>query len=316
MKIVIPGGKGHVGNLLTQSFRKDGHSVTVLSRSPTNVDPEEVFWDGRSLGAWTETLEGADVVINLAGKSVNCRYTPVNRRKIMDSRVESTRIVGEAIANAKVPPRVWLQASTATIYEHSFDEPNDEVNGRIGGSEPRAPDTWRFSIDVATAWERAANEAETRKTRMVLMRSAIILSPERDGIFDVLLGLVRMGAGGKTGSGRQMVSWVHGEDFVRAVYRLIEDERFSGPVNIASPNPLSNARFMKELREAWGIPLGIPSPEWLLEIASFIMRTESELVLKSRYVLPRLLTDAGFEFEFPEWKETAEDLCERWRAGG
>jgi uncharacterized protein (TIGR01777 family) len=310
MKIIIPGGSGQVGKILTRAFQRDGHEVVILSRGS---DKDTVIWDGRSPGEWASSFEGADAVINLAGKSVNCRYTPVNRRTIMDSRIDSTRAVGEAIAAAKEPPRVWLQASTATIYAHTFDNPNDDITGVLGGNEPGAPDTWNFSIDVATSWERAANEIETRKTRKVLMRSAIILSPDRGGIFDVLLSLVRKGLGGTSGSGKQMVSWVHEQDFVNAVYLLISNEDFSGPVNIAAPGPLPNRGFMKTLREAWGMPVGIPSPELLLEIAAFFMRTETELVLKSRFVVPKLLTDKEFDFEFPKWKEAAEDLCRRWR---
>jgi len=313
MKIIIPGGSGHVGKFLSRSLKQRGHEVKVLSRSADPGDPDAVVWDGRTPDDWCRSFEGADVVINLAGKNVNCRYNPVNRRKIIDSRIESTRVVGEAIAAAKDPPAVWLQMSTATIYRHTFDTPNDEEHGVIGGNEAGAPDAWRFSIDVATRWERTALEANVGKTRMVLMRSAIVFSPDRNGPFDLLMGLVRKGVGGTSGDGRQMVSWVHETDFVNSVLLLMEDDRLSGPVNIASPNPLPNREFMRILRETWGMPVGIPSPRWLLGVAAFVMRTETELILKSRYVIPGKLEAAGFEFEFPDWSGAAGDLCERWR---
>jgi len=313
MKIVIPGGSGQVGTILARAFRGDGHEVVVLSRKPAQAPWRVVEWDAHTLGMWTRELEGADVVINLTGRSVNCRYTPENRRLIMESRVQSTRAVGEAIARASRSPRVWLQASTATIYAHRYDAPNDETHGILGGAEPNAPGTWRFSVDVATSWERAANEAVTPHTRKILMRSAMTLSPDPGGIFDVLLGLVRRGLGGKAGDGRQYISWVHDQDFIRAVYWLIEHDGMSEAVNIASPNPLPNTEFMRELRKAWRIRFGLPAAKWMLEIGAILMRTETELILKSRRVVPGRLMEAGFQFRFPNWPEAATDLCRRWR---
>ncbi|MFL5331244.1 MAG: TIGR01777 family oxidoreductase [Gemmataceae bacterium] len=313
MKIVIPGGSGQVGNILARAFVADGHDVVVLSRSNTPSPWRTVGWDGETLGEWTKELDGADVVINLAGRSVNCRYTATNRRQIIDSRVKSTRAVGEAIGRSVNPPRVWLQASTATIYSHRFDSANDEANGIIGGNEPNAPDTWRFSIDVAHGWEKAAMACETPRMRKVLMRSAMTMSPDRGGVFDVLSRLVRFGLGGQSGDGRQFVSWIHERDFVRAVYWLIEHSELQGPVNIAAPNPLPNSEFMRALRRAWGIRFGLPASRWMLEVGAFLLRTESELVLKSRRVVPGKLLQTGFEFEFPKWPDAAADLCERWR---
>ena len=325
MKVVIPGGIGQVGLVLARALSRDGHDVVLLSRRPETaswvvtkhrggefIGARRVEnWDGETIGEWANEFDGADVVINLAGRSVNCRYNEKNRREIMDSRVNSTRVVGEAIKNATRPPRVWLQASTATIYAHRYDAPNDDVTGIIGGHEADAPDTWNFSIDVATTWERVTNEAETPRTRKVLMRSAMIMSPDRGGIFDTLLGLVRMGLGGTAGSGKQYISWIHEVDFIRSVYWLIEHEELSGPINLASPNPLPNREFMKVLRDAYGMPFGLPAFEWQLEIGAFLMQTETELILKSRRVVPKLLTDSGFEFEFPDWKEAAADLVRR-----
>ena len=282
MKIVIPGGSGQVGQVLARAFLKDGHEVVILAREPAvTVAGRIVLWDGRTLGNWTEELEAADVVINLAGKSVNCRYTARNRKEITRSRVDSTKAVGQAIARARRAPRLWLQAATATIYAHRYDASNDEASGILGGKEGNVPETWRFSINVAQAWERAFNEAPPAPvTRKVLLRSALILSPDRGGIFDVLLGLVRHGLGGRVGDGRQYVSWIHDVDFVRAIDWLIEHGDFPGVVNLASPHPLPNTEFMRCLRDAWGVRVGMPAAKWMLEIATFLMRTETELVLK------------------------------------
>jgi len=314
MKIVVPGGSGQVGTLAARAFHADGHEVVVLSRHPAPAPWRTAAWDARTVGDWAGELDGADVVLNLAGRSVNCRYAPENRRAILESRVDSTRVVGAAIARAKHPPRVWLQASTATIYGHRYDAPNDEATGILGGSEPGAPDTWHFSIDVAKAWEAALDAAETPHTRKVKLRSAMTMSPDPGGIFDVLSGLVRRGLGGPAGDGRQYVSWIHEQDFVRALYWLLERDDLDGPVNVASPNPLPNAEFMRALREARGVPFGLPAAKWMLEIGAVFLRTETELILKSRRVIPGRLLQSGFTFTHPTWHQAATDLVRRSRS--
>jgi uncharacterized protein len=313
MKVVIPGGSGQVGAILSKVFHQAGHEVVVFSRQPKSEVWRVVAWDAESLSDWTKELEGADVVINLAGYSVNCRYNAENRRLIKESRIKSTKVIGEAIALAAAPPRLWLQASTATIYAHRYDAPNDEITGIIGGLEANAPDTWRFSIEVATSWEQAMNDALVPHTRKVLLRSAVTLSPDRGGAFEVLLNLVRRGLGGRAADGKQFVSWIHDEDFIRAIFWLIEHPEISGAVNLSSPNPLPNREFMRILREAAGVPSGLPASAWMLEIGAVFMRTETELILKSRRVIPKRLLDAGFAFQFPNWTEAARDLCDRWR---
>jgi uncharacterized protein (TIGR01777 family) len=318
MKILIPGGAGQVGTMLARAFHADGHDVVVLSRQARPLPWRVVEWDGISLGAWTSELDGAEVLINLTGRSVNCRYTARNRREIMDSRVQSTRLLGDAVARASRPPRVWLQASTATIYAHRYDAPNDEVSGIIGGDEADAPATWRFSIDVARAWEQAFSNVNAPSTRKVVLRSAMTMSADRGGVFDALLALVRRGQGGRIGDGRQFMSWVHERDFIRAVSWLIEHDEIDGSVNIAAPNPMPQAEFMRALREAWGTRVALPTPAWMLEIGALLLRTESELVLKSRRVVPRRLLEQGFGFSYPDWPEAARDLCRAWliqRAG-
>jgi uncharacterized protein (TIGR01777 family) len=314
MKIVIPGGSGQVGTILARAFHGEGHDVVVLSRRMQNVSWRVVHWDGATLGAWQREIDGADVVINLAGRSVNCRYNAANRRDILDSRTASTRAIGEAIGRASRPPHVWLQASTATIYAHRFDAANDERSGVLGGTEQDAPDTWRFSIDVARAWERTCDDAVTPATRKVLLRSAMTMSPDEGGVFDALFGLVRLGLGGSAGTGRQFVSWMHYEDFVAAVRWLIEQRDIDGAVNLASPHPLPNAEFMRMLRDAYGVPFGLPARSWMLEIGAAFMRTETELILKSRRVVPQRLLECGFTFKFPSWSDAAADLCDQLKA--
>jgi uncharacterized protein len=269
-------------------------------------------WDAEHLGPWTGQLEAADVVINLAGRSVNCRYDRWNRREILESRVRSTELLGHAISTLRNPPGLWLNASTAAIYRHSLDREMDET-GELGGNEKGAPDEWRFSIDVAKSWEAAFFSANTPSTRKIALRSAMTMSPDRGGIFDQLLRLVRAGLGGKAASGQQYVSWIHGRDFARAMDFLIENENIEGVVNIASPNPVPNSEFMRTLRDAWGIGFGLSAREWVLDLGAFFLRTETELILKSRRVVPGRLLKSGFRFDFPNWSEAAMDLVEKWR---
>jgi uncharacterized protein len=206
-----------------------------------------------------------------------------------------------------------MNASTATIYRHALDRPMDEATGEIGGKEPDAPSAWRFSIDVATSWEDAFFCSPAPGTRKIALRSAVIMSPDRGGPFDILLTLVRFGLGGASGSGRQFVSWINDRDFVRAIDYLMAHDDLDGTVNLASPNPLPNSEFMAALREAWGTRIGLPAAAWMLEIGAVLIRTETELILKSRRVIPSRMLASGFQFEFPEWPVAAKDLVDRWR---
>jgi hypothetical protein len=305
MKIVIPGGSGQVGHIVARHFHALGHDVKVLSRTPTTEPWQVRPWDRL-------TLNGCDVVINLAGRSVNCRYTAANRKEIYESRIHSTLLLNEVIASLDHPPPLWINASTATIYRHATDRAMDEESGELGGGETGAPDTWNFSIRVAKDWEKAFFETMTPRTRKIAIRSAMTFSPDRGGVFDVLSGLVRCGFGGTQGNGAQYVSWVHEADFVRALDFLIAHEELGGIVNIASPHPLRNCDFMKALRAAWGVRIGLPAKESMIEIGTFFMRTESELVLKSRRVVPRRLAASGFQFLYPDWPAAARELVGRW----
>ncbi|MFJ8109084.1 epimerase [Streptomyces sp. NPDC096132] len=311
MKFVLAGGTGQVGTLLRRALTETGHKVVVLSRRPSG--PGEVGWDGRTPGAWTGEVDGSDVVVNLAGRSVSCRYTPVNLRAMMDSRVDSARVVGEAIAAAARPPKVWLQMSTATVYAHRFDAPNDEDTGVIGGDEPDVPGYWSYSVDIAKAWERELERADTPHTRKVALRSAMVMSPDRGGVFDVLSWLARLRLGGPVAGGAQYVSWIHDRDFVRAVEFLVERDDLAGPVNLAAPAPLPQRGFMRALRSAWSVPVGLPATKWMAELGALALRSDTELLFKSRRVVPGRLLAAGFTFEQPHWPGAADDLVRRRR---
>ena len=313
LRIVIPGGSGQIGQMLARHFQAQSHQVIVLARHPAAAPWRTMLWDAQGLGAWVRELDRADLVINLAGRSVNCRYTPANRREIKQSRVQSTHIVGEAIARTPHPPALWINASTATIYRHALDRAMDEQNGELGGNEPGAPSTWNFSIDVARSWEQAFFDPQVPQTRKIAIRSAMVMSPDRGGVFDTLLRLVRWGLGGTSGSGRQYVSWVHDADFLAAIDFLIARSELAGIVNISSPKPVPNHEFMRVLRQAWGTPIGLPAARWMLEIGAVFLRTETELILKSRRVVPSRLLNAGFTFRFPSWSSAAGDLVSRWR---
>ncbi len=313
MKIVIAGGSGFLGRLLSHWF--SDHDCVVLSRAkPRFEGPRWVVWDGHRLDTWLHELDGADVLINLAGRSVDCRYTAANRREIFDSRVQSTAVLGQALQRVARPPKLWLQMSTATIYAHNYGQPHDEYGGVLGGREINAPETWRFSIDVAMAWEAVANQVNLGETRLVLMRTAMVMDPAA-GAFTVLAGLTGKGLGGRVGDGAQYISWIHGIDFCRAVAHVIDHEAIQGPVIICSPEALPQSAFMTCLRRAMRCPFGLPAPAWLLEIATFFLRTESELILKSRRVFPAKLMQSGFSFHFPEWSGASRDLVARRKQG-
>lgn len=317
---VIAGGSGFIGAALTRAFVDDGYELRVIGRRGP------VRWNDTD--AVRAAVDGADVVVNLAGKSVDCRYTDRNRDEILSSRVRTTRSLREAIAAAAHPPRVWLNASTATIYAHSTDRPNTEAHGRIGSG---------FSVDVATAWEREFFAGDLPATRRVALRIAIVLG---DGpATRMLFGAARWGLGGtqfdgwcpphrryrgigdrQTGSerapwyrthGRQRFSWVHLDDMVAAVRFVRDDEALEGPVNIASPHPSDNRTLMRTLRRVVGMPVGLPTTRWMLELGMWALRTEPELLLKSRWVLPGVLTEAGFSFTHPDLEEALRDLRRR-----
>jgi uncharacterized protein (TIGR01777 family) len=314
LNIVIPGGSGQIGTILARHLTGQGHHVTVLTRHRHAAPWQVIVWNGTSLGDWVGALDGVDVLINLSGRSVNCRYTPKNRAEIKDSRTGTTHLLGCALGQLAHPPRLWMNASTATIYRHALDRPMDEASGEIGGGERDIPSTWKFSIDVATSWEQSFFAATTRNVRKVALRSAMIMSPDRGGVFDQLLRLVKFGLGGAAGSGQQFVSWIHHTDFLRSIDYLIAHEELDGAINLAAPNPIPNREFMQILRRAAGAAIGIPSNHFMLEVGAWFLRTETELILKSRRVTPDRLLQSGFVFQFPDWAGAARDLVLRYRA--
>jgi uncharacterized protein (TIGR01777 family) len=301
-RLVIPGGSGFLGRAVAKYMSVRGWDVIVLSRDANAVveGARTVAWDGYSLGEWCSAIDGADAVLNLAGRHVNCRYHARNRQEIEQSRVVSTRLIGEAIARATRPPKVWLNSSTATIYRHAEDRPQDEFRGEIGSG---------FSVNVATAWEKTFFDAPTPPSvRKVALRSAMVMGRGHGGPFSVFHTLVRLRLGGRMGPGTQYVSWIHIEDFCRAVKFLLERADLSGCFNLSAPQPLPNAQFMRELRDACGISLGLPAATWMLSVGAFIIRTETELPLKSRWVVPTRLLNEGFEFRYPTWSAAAAEL--------
>ncbi|MGC9159292.1 MAG: epimerase, partial [Terracidiphilus sp.] len=333
LRILLPGGSGLIGHLLARRFLERGHQVTVLTRAPYTAPWLTVRWDGEHPGPWIDHLEGSDVCINLTGRSINCRHNTGNRRSIYESRIGSTRLLGQAIAALNQPPRLWMNASAATIYprlsdENGVDLPLDETTPAMDGrlsSEQAGPDTasrstsprWTerrdFSRRVVRDWEAEFFAAETPRTRKIALRTAVVLSPVPSSAFAVLSRLVRAGLGGTQGNGRQFVPWIHAADYASAVEFLMAREDLDGPFNLAAPNPLPNRQFMAALREAWEMPNGLPAPRLAIEIGAFFLRTAPELVLGSCRAVPGRLVEAGFAFAFPFWPDAAQDLVQQWR---
>ncbi len=312
MHVVIAGGTGQLGGIVARALEGVGHRVRILGRSV--ADPA-LRWDGgHTDGPWFAAIDGADVVINLAGRSVNCRYSWANLNEMMTSRVVSTQGLGRAIAAARRPPSVWLQASTASIYAHTLQIDQDESSGVLGGHEPDVPDYWGYSVNIARSWELALAAAPTPRTRKVAMRLGFTMSPDPGGVFDWLVWLVRRGLGGPFLGGAQYVSWLHDDDLVGAVRFLIDEASLSGAVNVTAPQPLPNRRFMRLLREAVGVPVGLPILPGMAQLGARVLRTDVELMEKSRRVVPERLLQAGYRFAQPDWAQAAPQLVARWRA--
>ena len=288
-KLIIVAGTGFLGQVLVNHFKNRFDEIVILTRgnSKTEDGIKYVNWNARTFSGWENELEGATALINLAGKSVDCRYTKENKREILLSRIESTRILNKAILNCVTPPKHWLNSSTATIYRFSLDKEMDETTGEIGND---------FSINVALSWEKAFFKTETPNTLKTALRTSIVLGKE-GGAFNPLKTLAKIGFGGKQGKGNQFISWIHEDDFANAVDFILQKEMI-GVVNVVSPKPIRNADFMKKLQRAVGFPFGIPLNTFLLKIGAFFIRTEPELVLKSRNVIPKRLLESGFKFKF------------------
>jgi uncharacterized protein (TIGR01777 family) len=304
MKVLLPGGTGFLGRVLARHFLRRGWEVVVLARGsrPSAPGPRVVEWDGHSVGVWAAELEGCDLVVNLCGRSVNCRYTPENRREILASRLDSTRVLGEAISACRRPPPLWINSSSATIYRHAEDREMTEAGGEIGSG---------FSVEVCQNWEVELFKVLAPHTRKIAMRSAMVLGRDPGSVFQVLSRLVRLGLGGRMGAGRQYVSWLHEADFCGIVDWLVEQESLVGPINVCAPEPVPNWELMRTLRRAWGVPAGLPATRLMLEVGAWFLGTETELILKSRRVVPGRLLDSGYGFCFPRIGEAVQDLCAR-----
>lgn len=299
-KIVLAGGNGYLGNVLAKYYRNLAEEVIILSRkdSPGDGNVRTIVWNGIDEGDWECQLEGAELLINLCGKNVNCRYNEKNKAEIIASRVNPTLLLGKAIAKLQHPPELWINITSATIYRHAEDRAQDEERGDIG---------YGFSIDVCRIWEQTFFETHTPLTRKIALRMGIVLG-RSDGAFPRLLNLVKLGLGGKQGDGEQYVSWVHEQDVPKCTEWLVEKKELEGVINCTAPEPVKNTDLMKCIRNGYGISVGFPSPTWLLELGALMIGTETELILKSRWVLPKRLTDNGYTFLFPKVAHAIKDI--------
>jgi len=308
-KIILAGGNGYLGTVLAKHFSRLASEVIILSRKPQAAagNIKTLLWDGQTMGDWATGLQGADLLVNLCGKNVNCRYTPKNRKEIISSRLIPTRLLGKVIKSLENPPKLWINITSATIYRHAEDRPQDELTGEIGDG---------FSIEVCKAWESSFFENETPKTRKVALRMGIVLGL-KDGAFPRLLNLVKLGMGGKQGNGEQYVSWVHELDAAGSIEWLLNHNEIEGIINCTAPEPIKNKVFMRSIRKAYGIGFGLPAPAWLLAIGAKIIGTETELILKSRWVKPRRLLNNGFEFKYAKIDDAVRGSREEGlKAGG
>ncbi|MFD2823067.1 TIGR01777 family oxidoreductase [Lacinutrix iliipiscaria] len=297
--ILIAGGSGFIGRVLERFFSSKGYQVKILTRSPKRAN--EIYWNAKHIeDSWSKELENLDALINLTGKNINCRFTDKNKQLIISSRVNSTEVLGKAIEACKNPPKVWMNSSTTSIYKSSYDVEMSENNHQIGDD---------FEKEVATLWEAAFYKYENPKTRKLVIRTSLVLG-EEDGAFVPLKKLTQFGLGGNAGNGKQKVSWIHKHDFARAIDFLIQNEKAKGPFNFCAPNPVTNKVLMKTFRKTLNMPIGIPSPKFILEIGAFFMRTETDLILKSRNVIPKKLLKCGFTFNFNTIDMALKDLID------
>jgi uncharacterized protein (TIGR01777 family) len=302
-KVVLAGGNGYLGTVFSNYYAAKSDEVIILSRTPkaTCGNIKTIVWDGQNEGEWTKALDGAEMLVNLCGKNVNCRYTESNRTAIISSRKVPTKLLGKTIQHSSNPPKLWINVTSARIYRHAEDRPQDEITGEIGEG---------FSIDVCNIWERTFNEIQTPHTRKIALRMGIVLGSS-DGVFPRLLNLVKLGMGGKQGNGKQYVSWIHEVDAARSTEWLLDHPEMAGVFNCTAPVAIQNASLMNTIRKTYKMPFGLPAPAWLLEIGAIVIGTETELILKSRWVVPQKLLNSGFDFEFATADEAVKAIYNR-----
>jgi len=288
-KIILAGGSGFIGQILAGHFTGKGDEVIVLTRNSnsTTGNVKYVHWDGQTMGAWVNELEGSDVLINLTGKSVNCRYNEKNKKEIFSSRLNAANVLGKALNALSSLPPLWINAASATIYRHAEDRPQDEYTGELGTG---------FSVDVCKQWEATFFEQDVPGVRKIGLRIAIVLG-KNGGAMPYFFNLAKFGMGGRQGNGRQYFSWVHENDFTAIIDFFIAHKELEGIFNVSSPNPIKNSEFMATVRKSVKVPFGLPATKWMLEIGVWALRTETELILKSRWVIPTKLIQAGYKFK-------------------
>lgn len=294
-RLVIAGANGFLGRYLTRHFHSNGWEVVGLARREKGLDAgcRHVFWDGKTMGPWASELNGADAVINLAGRSINCRHNKRNKIEIINSRVESTTVLGQAIGSCPNPPSVWLNASSAAVYADADKNPQGE-GAKLGEG---------FFVDVSKEWEKAFMTARVpEEVRRIALRTSLVMADEDGTVFDYLLKLSKLFLGGSAGGGKQMVSWVHVDDYCRAVEWLTDHHDIRGVINITAPDPLTNEKMMQRFRILAKRPFGLPASGWMVKLGALILGTEAELILKSNWVLPRRLLQNGFVFKYPEFE--------------
>jgi len=299
-KVVLAGGNGYLGHVLAKHFSSITDEIVILSRKaqPAQGNIKTMVWDGKTTGDWTSALKNADLLVNLCGKNVNCRYTEKNKKEIFDSRLIPTGLLGKAIEGIKDQPKLWINITSATIYRHAEDHYQDEFTGEIGEG---------FSIEVCKAWENSFFETNTPNTRKIALRMGIVMG-KTDGAFPRLLNLVKAGMGGKQGNGQQYVSWVHEQDVALSIEWLLQQDKIAGIINCTAPEPVKNDVLMSAIRKTYGINFGLPTPAWLLAVGAKIIGTETELILKSRWVKPTILLNSGFAFKYPTIELAVEDI--------
>lgn len=299
--IIIAAGTGFMGRHISKHFLDENWNVIVLTRNPIDNgirNYKEIHWDAKKIADWSSFLDGSEIVLNLTGKSVDCRYTEKNKAEIINSRVDSTKVLHKVIATCKTPPKLWINASTATIYRDSRDKEMTEANGEIGAD---------FSMGVAKKWEKSFFEKKLNNTRQVALRTSLVLGKD-GGVLGPLINLVKFRLGGHHGDGQQKFAWIHIDDVVGIIKHIYENENLRGAINCTAPSKITNADFMGSLRKVLSIKWGLNHPKWMLSMGAIFIGTETELILKSRWVYPEIILNSGYTFKYRDELEALQSI--------